>query len=151
MSKIDESLDAIEKLGLPKAQRNERSALTLLAILDLKKKSPWSKARARLIRIHDMIVFIEKYYAKQYAENSRETIRRQTIHQFIQAGILDINPDDPLRPTNSPNTVYQVTQEALNVFKTYGTEAWKTSLYQFQKSHGKLIEKYEKRKNNRNR
>jgi len=32
-----------------------------------------------------------------YAANSRETIRRQTIHQFEQARLVDRNPDDPTR------------------------------------------------------
>jgi len=62
MGKIDEALSILKALGLPKAQQNERSALTLLALADLKKKTPWSKAKSRLIRIHDILVFIQKNY-----------------------------------------------------------------------------------------
>ncbi len=36
MSKVDEAIAILKALGLPKAQQNERSALTLLALLDLK-------------------------------------------------------------------------------------------------------------------
>jgi adenine-specific DNA-methyltransferase len=87
MGKIDEALSILKALGFPKAQQNERSALTLLALVDLKKNSPWSKAKSRLIRIHDILAFIQKNYGKQYAENTRETIRRQTLHQFEQAAL----------------------------------------------------------------
>ena len=51
---------------------------------------------------------MREHYGKDYAANSRETIRRQTVHQFEQARLVDRNPDDPTRPTNSGDTVYQL-------------------------------------------
>jgi len=146
MEKIDEATNILIALGLPRAQQNERSALTLLALLDLKEKTAWSGAKKRAIRIHDILIFIQKYYGKQYAENTRETIRRQTLHQFEQAGVTIRNPDDPFRPTNSPKTVYEISDEALEVVRSYGTYGWKSSLQEFIKKKGKLLEIYEKKK-----
>ncbi len=146
MNKIDETIIILESLGLPKAQQNERSALTLLALLDLKEGTPWAKSLKRVIRIHDILIFIQENYGKQYAENTRETIRRQTLHQFEQAGIVVRNPDNPSRPTNSPKTVYQIADEALEVIKKYGTPSWQPVLVEFVKIKGKLTEKYDKRK-----
>ncbi len=145
MSKIEEAVAILKALGLPKAQQNERSALTLLALMDSKKDAHWSESRKRSIRIHDILIFIQENYGRQYAENTRETIRRQTLHQFEQAGIVTRNPDNPFRPTNSPNTVYAVSDEALEVIKKYGTLEWQLAIEEFAKSKGKLIEKYEKR------
>jgi len=146
MGKIDEALSILKALGLPKAQQNERSALTLLALVDLKKNSLWSKAKSRLIRIHDILRFIQEKYGKQYAENTRETIRRQTLHQFEQAALAVRNPDDPSRPTNSPNNVYMVADEALEVIRKYRTKEWKRRLEEFLKLKGRLIDLYDKRK-----
>lgn len=146
MSKIDEAISILKALGLPRAQQNERSALTLLALGDVKKRTPWSSFKQRAIRIHDILIFVMKHYGKQYAENTRETIRRQTIHQFEQAGIVIKNPDDPIRPTNSPNTVYAIGDEALEVMQKFGVSEWKSSIKKFVKHKGRLIEKYEKRK-----
>ena len=146
MGKIDEALSILKALGLPKAQQNERSALTLLALVDLKKNTPWSKAKSRLIRIHDILIFIQKNYGKQYAENTRETIRRQTLHQFEQAALAARNPDNPLRPTNSPNNVYTVADEALEVIRKYKTKKWKKALEEFVKLKGKLVDLYDRRK-----
>lgn len=146
MSKIEDAIAILESLGLPKAQQNERSALTLLALLDLEEGAPWSKSRKRIIRIHDILVFIQKNYGKQYAENTRETIRRQTLHQFEQAGLAVRNPDNPLRPTNSPKTVYSVAEDALEVVRKHGASGWKSALAKFVKNKGKLVERYEKRK-----
>lgn len=146
MSKIDKAIIILKALGLPKAQQKERSALTLLALMDVKKNTPWSKAKKRIIRIHDILIFIQEHYGKQYAENTRETIRRQTIHQFEQAGIIIRNPDNPIRPTNSPKTVYAIENDALKVIKKYGTSGWRVGIENFVKNKGKLIDKYEKRK-----
>lgn len=146
MSKIDEGIAILKALGLPKAQQNERSALTLLALMDLKEDTPWSESKKRAIRIHDILIFIQEHYGKKYAENTRETIRRQTLHQFEQAGITVRNPDNPFRPTNSPKTVYAISDDALEVIKRYGTSGWQSALQEFVKKKGKLIEKYEKRK-----
>lgn len=146
MGKTSEAIAVLKALGLPKGQQNERSALTLLALMDLNKGMAWSKSRKRAIRIHDILIFIQKHYGKQYAENTRETIRRQTLHQFEQAGITVRNPDDPFRPTNSPKTVYAVGDDALEVIKKFGTSGWQSALQEFVKNKGKLIEKYEKRK-----
>lgn len=146
MGKIDEAITILERLGLPKAQQNERSALTLLALIDLREDTPWSKSQKRGIRIHDILIFIQKHYGKQYAENTRETIRRETLHQFEQAGIAIRNPDNPLRPTNSPKTMYAIADDALRVIRKYGATSWQSAISKFVKSKGRLIEKYEKRR-----
>lgn len=146
MGKIKEGLDVLIKAGVPRAQQNERSSLTLLAVLDLKKNTLWAEAKKRIIRIHDILVFIQKNYKKKYAENTRETIRRQTLHQFEQAGIVERNSDDLSRSTNSPNTVYNITDEAWALVKSYDTIRWDKELHEFVTKKGRLVEKYEKRK-----
>ncbi len=118
MSKIDEAISILASLGLPAAQQNERSALTLLALAKLGPGDPWAKVQRPLLRIWDIMGFMRDVHGKDYAANSRETIRRQTIHQFEQARIVDRNPDDPDRPTNSGKTVYVLTEEATEVPRT---------------------------------
>jgi len=146
MSKIDEAIAILKELGLPKAQQNERSALTLLALINLKKEAKWKEAAQRNIRIHDIMEFIQTVYGKRYAENTRETIRRQTLHQFEQASIVIRNSDDPMRPTNSPNTVYAIADEALEALSAYGSTEWKSKAKIFLASKGSLLERYEKRR-----
>jgi len=146
MKKIEDGISILKDLGLPRLQQNERSALTLLALLDLKKTTPWSKAKRQSIRIHDIIIFIHEHYGKQYAENTRETIRRQPIHQFEQAGIVIRNPDDPRRPTNSPRTVYVISDDALKVVQKYGSTRWKSTLQKFIQKKGRLVKIYEMRR-----
>ncbi len=81
-------------------------------------------------------------YGKEYAPNTRETVRRQTVHQFIEAGIAIINPDQPSRPTNSPYAVYRVEARLLRLLKSYGSPYWETGLRAYLASVDTLKSKY---------
>jgi BsuBI/PstI restriction endonuclease HTH domain len=83
LKKIEEAKAILRDIGLPIAQQNERSALTLLALLNLKVNTPWNSCSNPLLGITPIMEFITKYYGKTYAPNTRETIRRQTVHQFV--------------------------------------------------------------------
>ncbi|MEM0136060.1 MAG: BsuBI/PstI family type II restriction endonuclease [Thermoplasmatales archaeon] len=129
--KIGEALEILRAIGMPREQQNERSALTLLSLLDLKPTDPWSKASNPLMGITPMMKFFEDNYGKKYAPNSRETVRRFTVHQFCQAHIVIENPDDHTRPTNSPKAVYQISPLALKLIRSFGTAAWGRNLRRY--------------------
>jgi adenine-specific DNA-methyltransferase len=140
--KIEEALSIIKDLGFPRAQQNERSALTLLSLLDLEPGTSWSKAGAPLRGITQMMDFFAEHYGKRYAPNSRETVRRQTVHQFLDAGIILANPDNPERPINSGKTVYKIEPSALELIRTYGTSEWNRNLRAYLTSVETLKTKY---------
>lgn len=142
MSKRDDALEIIKSLGLPRQQQNERSCLTLLALAGLKEADKWSKTGRPLVRIWDIMGWMREHYGKDYAANSRETIRRQTIHQFEQARLIDRNPDDPARPTNSGDTVYQLTAEAAEVLKRFRKAGFSKKCEEFIERHGALSAAY---------
>lgn len=144
--KIKEALSIIIDLGLPRGQQNERTALCLLALTEIKKNNKWADAKSPLVGITPMMEYAQKYYQKKYAPNTRETFRRQSMHQFVQGGIARYNPDDPSRPVNSPYTVYQITPEALNVIKKYGTAEYAVALEEFKKNVTALAERYSKKR-----
>lgn len=141
---VQEALKILECLGMPRAQRNERSALCLLALLHLTPDKNWEEAESPLIGITPIMEFCRTHYKKEYAPNTRETVRRQTMHQFVDAGIALYNPDDPKRPVNSPKAVYQIETEALDLLKTYKTKAWEKGLAAYLSNHKTLQEKYAK-------
>ena len=129
---ISEATDVLRALELGRGQLNERSALTLLALLDLTPEKRWADATNPIIGIRAILDFCRNQYERPYAENTRETFRRQTIHQFEQAGIVARNPDDPKRPINSPHNVYQVTGELLELVREFGTPNWDQCLDVFK-------------------
>ncbi len=148
MTKIEQAQKILKELGLQAAQQNEMSALTLLALCGLKKSTPWSVAtRERCGVSNEIMAFVnENYRTKktQYAPNTRETFRRQVLHQFIQAGIVLYNPDEPNLAVNSPRAHYRLCPEALEVIRTFGTEEWESRLQEFKNKIDALIAKYAK-------
>ncbi|MEK7857369.1 MAG: BsuBI/PstI family type II restriction endonuclease, partial [Acidobacteriota bacterium] len=147
MSKREDALEILKSLGFPKQQQNERSCLTLLALAGMSEKDPWSKVQRPLLRIWDIMGWMKDKYGKEYAANSRETIRRQTVHQFEQARLIDRNPDDPKRPTNSGDTVYQITEGAIVVLKRFGKRDFSAKCEEFIERHGSLSVAYERARN----
>jgi type II restriction enzyme len=143
MSKIDDAKKILEDLGLPPAQHNEISAYTLLALCGIKPGAKWINATNERQKISKGIMaFCKDVYKKEYAPNTRETFRKQVLHQFVQARIADYNPDNPSLPVNSPNAHYALTNEALDAIKTYGTKAWKEAAERFKSEVGTLSKRY---------
>jgi hypothetical protein len=145
MSKINEAQAILRELGLPNHQQNEISGYTLLALCNVKEDDKWSDSLRKSHGISKGIMsFISINYKKDYAPNTRETFRRQVLHQFVQAGIADYNPDITDLPVNSPRAHYSISQIALKTIKTYHTKDWIKAVNYFKTNIGRLKAKYSK-------
>ena len=142
--KLDDALKILTALGMPRGQRNERSALTLLALLNLRPAGTWSELERPLMGITPIMDFTREHYGREYAPNTRETFRRQTMHQFVEAGIALYNPDEPARPVNSPKACYQISEEAYTVILTFGTDKWQVTLDTYLEGQKTLAAKWAK-------
>jgi hypothetical protein len=140
--KVKQALEILVALDMPRAQRNERSAMCLLAIAGVVPDSAWSDAVAQPFGITPIMEFAARHYRKRYAPNTRETIRRQSMHQFCDAGIAVYNPDNPGRAVNSPHAVYQISPEALALVQTFGTGQWLDALRLFRAQSQSLAKRY---------
>ncbi len=140
--RVAQTVDLLASLGLPRAQQNERSALCLLALLNLMHDKKWAQAESRLVGITPIMDWARAHYDKDYAPNTRETFRRQSMHQFVAAGLALYNPDDPQRSVNSPKAVYQIEPAALDLLRSVGTKNWQQNLLDYLKTNGTLAETY---------
>ena len=140
--KIKDALAILEALGLPRGQLNERSALTLLALVDLKPTGRWKDLSRPLLGITPIMEFCRENYGRDYAPNTRETFRRFTMHQFVAAGLAVANPDEPGRPVNSPAFCYQITEEVFRVVQTFGGDAWEETLAHYLEIHETLADRW---------
>lgn len=143
MSRKKDASSILASLGLPRAQQNDRSAFTLLALAGLRPKTPWSEAKANLLGTKAIMAFMREALKKDYAANTRENIRRQTLHQFEQARVVDRNPDDPSRATNSSKTAYRLTEPALAVVQAFGSGlGFEAAVANFKNQFGSLETAY---------
>ena len=140
--RVEEACSILEALGLPKEQTNERAGLTLLALLDLTPKQPWSGSSAPLRGVTPIMEFAADHYGKQWKPNTRETVRRYTLHQFRDAGLVVLNPDKKDRPINSPDYCYQVPAAALELLRSWRSPEWEQRLAAYLVSAPALAERY---------
>jgi len=146
--KLREAQKILKTLGLPIPQQNRISALTLLALCGLGIQDPWSDARREARTVTKGIMdFVRREYRVNYAPNTRETVRRQVLHQFLLAGIADYNPFDPDLPTNSPHAHYAVSELALAAIWQFGTVQWEATVRDFFKNRAPLIEIFNRERN----
>ena len=118
-AKTIEAQSLLTTLGFDRERTNERSALVLLALLGIAPDTDWAAAANPLLGTRAIMDWIRDHYEKEYAPNSRETIRRFTLHQFAEALLVEQNPDQPNRPVNSPRWSYQVHPRALEVIRRF--------------------------------
>lgn len=142
--KLKEALQVLADLGMPRAQRNQRTALCLLALVNVTPTKRWSDAEAPLIGITPIMDWAKEHFDTGYAPNSREAFRRQSMHQFVEACVCLYNPDKPERPVNSPKAVYQVEPHLLKVMKLVNAAGYKAALSEFQSKRQTLVKQYAK-------
>ena len=138
MKKIDEARRILKELQVPEKQQTDLCCYSLLALANQKKKDAWASATNDWLRIHDILVFTKEQYKTTYAENSRETFRKQALHHFRNAAFIEDNG----LATNSPNYRYRLTEEMLTVLRSYKTDRWKEIRDAFIRKHSSLMEIY---------
>ncbi|MCL2803320.1 MAG: restriction endonuclease [Micrococcales bacterium] len=139
---VDEARIALENLGFDAERSNERSALVLLSLLRLRPGKPWSDLESPMLGTRAIMDWIRDQYGVEYAPNSRETIRRFTLHQFVDAGLVEENPDHPSRPINSPKWCYRIRAEALGLLRAYETDHFDGLLTDYLKTSPGLVAQY---------
>ncbi len=142
--KLKQAKEILESLGMPKAQCNNRSAWVFLSLSNIRPQDPWKKASAPLLATFEIMQFIREYYGQDYKPNSRETIRRQTLHQFEQARLVDRNRDNPERATNSKDNNYSLNKPILEILKEYPEGKWKKKIKNHKKNLTPLKKLYAK-------
>ena len=142
MDKIDGAREILKTLGMPKAQQADICCYVLLALAGIKPDTEWVDAGNEWIRIHDMIQYVNTYYGLSYAENSREAFRKQALHHFRNAALVEDNG----KATNSSDYKYRLTEETLQVVRAFHTSEWQNAVKRFLKYHEKLVDIYASKK-----
>ncbi|WP_314682287.1 BsuBI/PstI family type II restriction endonuclease [Rothia mucilaginosa] len=119
MTMIEEAKNLLKLFEFDEKRTNDMAARTLLSLLNLREGDTWDQATNNRIGVRGLMDWMRNNLDYQIAENSRETVRREVLHQFVAAAFCEHNDDDPDRPTNSSKNVYRVSPNALNVIRMY--------------------------------
>ena len=146
MDKLETIKSLLAQIDMPTKQQSMICVFTLLAMAGVKQDTPWDAATNDWIRIHDIIAFTSEHYGVVYAENSRETFRKQALHPFRTAALIEDNG----MATNSPNYRYRLTNEFLDVLKELTDDSvvseLGTALQTFLTNHDTLAAIYASKK-----
>ena len=115
--RVAEALFILRRLGLPASRL---AAFALLACVQVGVDQTWGEAQRKSLRLHDILAWIGEQYCVHYAENTRESLRRDVIAPLVQAGILEHNPDQPGLPSNHPKNHYAIHASVLEKIKQLG-------------------------------
>jgi type II restriction enzyme len=144
MATIEEAQQILSALGMPKAQQTEMAASVLLALCRLRPDDAWIQARRESVTVTKGIMdFVRQQYQRTDAPNSRETFRRQVLHQFVQAGLAEYNPDNPTLPTNSPRAHYAISPIALTAIQAFDTSQWQSAVFEYLRQQPGLAATYQ--------
>lgn len=136
MDKVDALKATLNEVGFPSQMQADVCIYSILALAGIKKATPWKKATNEWMRIHDIIQFANNHYYRGYAENSRETFRKQALHNFRYAAMVEDNG----KATNSPNYRWRITDEFLKVLRSIDEN--NSALLDFKEKHISLVELY---------
>ena len=142
MDKKEEARKMLQCIGMPEKQQTDLCCHVLLAMSNVAETVDWSVATNSWNRIHDIIQFIADNYGIVYAENSRETVRKQALHHFRNAALIEDNG----KATNSPKYSYRLTNETLEVVRSIGSANEERMLKNFLAAHESLVEIYSSKK-----
>lgn len=153
MTRIDEARKILEAFGFDKVRTNTRSAFILLALLKVERDSDWSDAINPMLTVDGIRLWMNEKYEEEviannprktvYKPNSRETLRRQTLHQFRDAGFVIYNDDDPGRVPNSSHNNYRVNPAALEVIRLYGKPEFGAAITEYLVGAPGLLVQYQ--------
>lgn len=142
MGKVEDARQLLKEIGMPDRQQVDLCCYVLLAMANIKETDSWIFATNEWIRIHDIIQFVGANYGVIYAENSREAIRKQALHHFRTAALIEDNGT----ATNSPNYRYRLTAESLEMIRSLGGYKADAMIKRFVTYHEKLIKTYASKK-----
>lgn len=142
MSKLENAKEILTLIECPR--NNDLAGNVLLALANIKKSTNWSDAQDALYTTRDIMDFMRDEYNLNYKPNTRETVRKEVIHYFLQSSIVEPNRDKPDRPTNSPKFCYSLTPEFLKLIQSYETNSWDEALKNYKDNVNSLVDKYKK-------
>ena len=149
--KISEARKILQAIGLPLGEgnlktelRQDRLALTLLAVADIKPSSKWAEAKIHgdgnnyALRTRDIIGFWNEFYGLQISPGSYDDVRRKNLIYLVEAGLVLPSVNDPDANTNNPTRRYAISQVGADILHWFGKSGWEKCVDQFKAECGDL-------------
>lgn len=138
MNTLEEAREFLTEIGVPAKQQSDMCCFVLIAMTNMARKHSWEQAENPWMGPHDIITYLRENDIKEYAENSRETIRKNALRPFRDYAVIEDNGV----ASNSGNFKYRVTNEIVELLRSYRGREWKTALGYYKKYHQAVVNSY---------
>lgn len=128
MLTIDLAKELLNDLGFSQKNVTDITAICIMALYDEQPREKLIKNYTKLsqgARIRDILDYARTDLNRNYAENTRETVRKHSLKYLIDAGFVIQNADDPTRVTNSGLNNYILTPAFKELIDFYLTNTVK--------------------------
>ena len=155
--KISEARKILQAIGIPLGEgelktelRQNRLALTLLAVADIKPSSKWMDAKIHddgngyALRTRDIINFWNTFYKLNLSLGSYDDVRRKNLVYLVEAGLVLRSANDPDANTNNPTRRYAISQVGVDILHRFGEPRWEEYMDQFKARCGDLRQKLQR-------
>ena len=155
--KISEARKILQAIGIPLGEgelktelRQNRLALTLLAVADIKPSTKWTDAKIHddgndyALRTRDIINFWNNFYKLDISLSSYDNVRRKNLVYLIEAGLVLRSANDPDANTNDPTRRYAISQAGVDILHRFGESGWEEYVNQFKDRYGDLRQKLQR-------
>jgi len=142
MTLFEQAKDFLTQIGAPSKQCNDMCCNVLIALSNMANQTSWANADNPWMGPHDIIVYLDVNGIKSYAENSRETIRKNCLRPFRDLAIIEDNG----LASNSGKYKYRLTQEMTDLLRSFQTDEWSVALKYYTKYNNALVHSYQSKK-----
>ncbi|WP_072681613.1 BsuBI/PstI family type II restriction endonuclease [Arcobacter sp. LA11] len=147
--KILEAVKVLEEFNIPlgkTGRRIERTALSFLAVCQIKPSSNWSNVKSKEdnidLKSRDIIKFINENYGENISSGSYDDIRRKDLKMVVLDGI--VARSKPLTSTNDSTRGYCLPNEYKECLQSFNTRNWNLEVEKMKKIKVSLKEKLER-------
>ena len=152
--KVEQALNILRGIGVPlrnyTKRRQERIAKSLLAVGHLQPHTPWSEAQSffddgpKPVTTREIIRFWNEHYGERLADSSYDDVRRKDLAVLVAAKMVLPSAADPTADTNDGTRGYALSQEGLELIRSYGSDSWEEQLRLFRQNAGVLADRLSK-------
>lgn len=137
---LNDAYSILNSVGMSDKLCTPRCVMVFAAFAEMKASdTKWRNVSEAYHGTHFLREFINAQFPNKagldttgYAENSRETIRKDTIKPWISAGILEAKPG---LATNDKGNGYRFTSHFASLIRLYGSDQWDEALSDYRAGH----------------
>ena len=152
--KVEQALNILRGIGVPlrnyTKRRRDRIAKSLLAVGHLQPHTPWSEAQSffddgpKPVTTREIIRFWNEHYGERLADSSYDDVRRKDLAVLVAAKMVLPSAADPTADTNDGTRGYALSEEGLELIRSYGSDSWEEQLRLFRQNAGVLADRLSK-------